>query len=438
MVRKMKNSGIEWFPIIPYSWKLGRIKNIIDILTDYTANGSFGDLAKNVQYLDYEDYARLVRLTDLREKLENEGIYVSQDSYEYLSKSKLFGGEVLVANVGAYAGLFCEMPEIDKRATLGPNMFLIRTNQNMLQHYLLYLGNSKIVGEQLIQKVVSAAQPKLNKNDLKTVVIPIPCIEEQKKIADYLDKKCAEIDSLSSDIQSQISILEDYKKSVITEAVTKGLNPDVEMKDSGIEWIGEIPFDWKITHFKYVGTVKSNLVNVSLYQDYPQISPDNIAKDSGILLEYNTVEEAGVISDNHLFYKGQILYSKIRPKLNKAIIAPFDGLCSADMYPIETKECSKFVLYMILSQYFFKQVTLVTEDRVKMPKINQEELGKINVVWPTRKRQEDIAKYLDSKCSEINGAIEDKQKQLEVLEQYKKSLIYEYVTGKREVPDNND
>lgn len=438
MVRKMKNSGIEWFPIIPYSWKLGRIKNIIDILTDYTANGSFGDLAKNVQYLDYEDYARLVRLTDLREKLENEGIYVSQDSYEYLSKSKLFGGEVLVANVGAYAGLFCEMPEIDKRATLGPNMFLIRTNQNMLQHYLLYLGNSKIVGEQLIQKVVSAAQPKLNKNDLKTVVIPIPCIEEQKKIADYLDKKCAEIDSLSSDIQSQISILEDYKKSVIIEAVTKGLNPDVKMKDSGIEWIGEIPSDWKITHFKYVGTVKSNLVNVSLYQDYPQISPDNIAKDSGILLEYNTVEEAGVISDNHLFYKGQILYSKIRPKLNKAIIAPFDGLCSADMYPIETKECSKFVLYMILSQYFFKQVTLVTEDRVKMPKINQEELGKINVVWPTRKRQEDIAKYLDSKCSEINGAIEDKQKQLEVLEQYKKSLIYEYVTGKREVPDNND
>ena len=82
------------------------------------------------------------------------------------------------------------------------------------------------------------------------------------------------------------------------------------MKDSGIEWIGEIPSDWKITHFKYVGTVKSNLVNVSLYQDYPQISPDNIAKDSGILLEYNTVEEAGVISDNHLFYKGQILYSK--------------------------------------------------------------------------------------------------------------------------------
>ena len=264
-------------------------------------------------------------------------------------------------------------------------------------------------------------------------MILIPSIKEQGRIADYLDKKCKEIDFLSSDIQSQINILEDYKRSVITETVTKGLNPDVEMKDSGIEWIGMIPFDWRITRFKYVGTVKSNLVNVGLYQDYPQISPDNIAKDSGILLGYNTVEESGVISDNHLFYKGQLLYSKIRPKLNKAIIAPFDGLCSADMYPIETNECSKFILYMVLSQYFLKQVVLVTEDRVKMPKINQEELGRIYVVLPPMERQEEIVNYLDFKCSEISGAIEDKQKQLDILEQYKKSLIYEYVTGKREV-----
>ena len=152
MAREMKISDIEWFPLIPNNWEVCRIKNILSILTDYTANGSFGDLAKNVQYLDYEDYARLVRLTDLRENLENAGIYVSQESYEYLSKSKLFGGEILIANVGAYAGLFCEMPKIDKRATLGPNMFLVKTNQKMLQHYLFYLGSSKIVEEQLSQK----------------------------------------------------------------------------------------------------------------------------------------------------------------------------------------------------------------------------------------------------------------------------------------------
>ena len=151
----------------------------------------------------------------------------------------------------------------------------------------------------------------------------------------------------------------------------------------------------------------------------------------------NTVAEAGVISDNHLFYKGQILYSKIRPKLNKVTIAPFDGLCSADMYPIETQEYTRFILYMMLSQYFLNQVALVTEDRVKMPKINKEELGEIKVVFPIRNIQKEIVKYLDQKCLEIDAVIEDKKKQLEVLEQYKKSFIYEYVTGKKEVPKNN-
>ena len=137
-----------------------------------------------------------------------------------------------------------------------------------------------------------------------------------------------------------------------------------------------------------------------------------------------------------MFFKGQILYSKIRPKLNKAIIAPFEGLCSADMYPIETFENTKFVLYMILSRYFLNQVVLVTEDRVKMPKINQDELGEINVIIPNKITQERIVCYLDKKCEEIDCIISEKKEQLEVLEQYKKSLIYEYVTGKKEVHDD--
>ncbi len=107
------------------------------------------------------------------------------------------------------------------------------------------------------------------------------------------------------------------------------------------------------------------------------------------------------------------------------------------MYPIETQEYTRFILYMMLSQYFLNQVALVTEDRVKMPKINKEELGEIKVVFPIRNIQKEIVKYLDQKCLEIDAVIEDKKKQLEVLEQYKKSFIYEYVTGKKEVPKNN-
>ena len=181
-MREMKDSGIKWVPHIPTDWTTARLKNIIGILTDYTANGSFADLAKNVEYHDYEDYARLIRLTDLRDNLENTGVYVSEESYEYLGKSKLFGGEILVANVGAYAGLFCEMPTIGLPSTLGPNMFLIRTNDRMTSHYLYYLGNAHFVWEQLVQKAFSSAQPKLNKTDVKTVYIVMPPLQEQKKL----------------------------------------------------------------------------------------------------------------------------------------------------------------------------------------------------------------------------------------------------------------
>lgn len=201
-------------------WKRGRIKDVLKVLTDYTANGSFQNLADNVEYLDHESYARLVRLTDLRENLNNVGIYVSEESYRYLKKSSLHGNEVLVANVGAYAGLFCIMPVINRPATLGPNMFLLKTNDLMINRFLYYLGNAKYVNEQLVMKAVSSAQPKLNKEDVKTIKIFIPPLDKQKQIVDYLDKKCKEIDNLIYDKQKQIEKMEQYKKSLIYEYVT--------------------------------------------------------------------------------------------------------------------------------------------------------------------------------------------------------------------------
>lgn len=217
---EMKDSGIEWIGKIPKNWKTAKLKYAIGMLTDYTANGSFADLAKNVEYHDFEDHARLIRLTDLRENLNNPGVYVNNEAYNYLSKSKLFGGEVLVANVGAYAGLFCEMPVIDRPATLGPNMFLIRANSNITNHFLFYIGNSFIVCEQLSQKAFSAAQPKLNKTDVKTIHLIIPPKEEQQIITTFLDNKCSEVDILIKDKQQQLSTLSDYKKSLIYEYVT--------------------------------------------------------------------------------------------------------------------------------------------------------------------------------------------------------------------------
>ena len=268
---------------------------------------------------------------------------------------------------------------------------------------------------------------------MKRILVPVPPYETQSAIASYLDAQCAKIDEIIAQAKASIEDYKQWKASIIYEAVTKGLDPNVEMKDSGIPCVDKVPKHWTVTRFGKIAAVKSNLVNPKDYQSYKQISPENIEKGSGVLLDYVTVEESGVISGNHLFYKGQILYSKIRPTLNKVIIAPFDGLCSADMYPIDTDHCSRFILYLMLSAYFNEQVALVTGNRVKMPKINQNELSQIMVAIPSDTEEQQIAKYLDLSCSQIDVLIKEKQSLIDDLESYKKSLIYEVVTGKRRV-----
>ena len=199
-------------------------------------------------------------------------------------------------------------------------------------------------------------------------------------------------------------------------------------KKSGVQWLGEIPGHWGGIPFRRLASVKSKLVHPGDYMDYPQIAPDSIEKNSGRILHWKTVADSNVESDNHLFFKGQILYSKIRPLLNKVTIAPFDGLCSADMYPIETMQNTKFLLYYMLSNAFLESVTNATRDRVKMPKINREELGSIDICVPPLSEQHAIVTYLDDKCGKIDKFVEGKQKQIELLAEMKQRIIADAVT----------
>ena len=430
-MQEIKDSGIEWVRKIPIGWKVARLKDVIQMLTDYTANGSFGDLAKNVQYLDYEDYARLIRLTDLRENLENSGVYVSEYSYDYLEKSSLYGGEILVANVGAYAGLFCEMPPINMPSTLGPNMFLIRTNSKMIQHYLYYLGNADFVWKQLVQKAMSSAQPKLNKTDVKTTYIIVPPLQEQHRIAAFLDAKCAEIDALTADIQTQIDTLEQYKRSVITETVTKGLNPNAEMKDSGIEWVGEIPVHWPVHPvYSYYGERKNknrlgkedNLLSLS----YGRVIRKDINTNDGLLPEsfntYNIVEAGDII------IRPTDLQNDKR-SLRTGLVKEHGIITSAyiDLCPLKQVD-----FHFLLHAYDVMKVFYNMGNGVRQG-LNYSEFSRLMVFEPPYEEQVAMADYLETKVTEVDAIIEQKKEQMAVLDAYKRSLIFEYVTGKKEV-----
>lgn len=217
---EMKESGVEWIGKIPKHWEVLNFRHLIKILTDFTANGSFGDLASNVKYLDIKDYARLVRLTDLRNNFDEEkGVWVNKSSYEYLAKSELHGGELLIANVGAYSGLPWIMPNVSFRTTLAPNMFMLKL-QDVITEYIYYLLSSSMYFAHL-QKVASAtAQPKLNKNNIRELNIVLPPKSEQQQIVTYLDSEMQRFDSALTNCQRQITLLQERKQIIINEVVT--------------------------------------------------------------------------------------------------------------------------------------------------------------------------------------------------------------------------
>ena len=217
---EMKDSGVEWIGEIPKNWKMGRFKYFINLLTDYTANGSFKSLADNVQYLD-EGFSRLVRLTDLRENLLNTGIYISEEAHKFLKKSELFGNEILIANVGANTGLALKMPIHKGKCSLAPNMFLVKNNDSISEvDYLIYLLNCESIQNEFKIQITSTAQPKINKDNLKSIRVPIPPKNEQKIIANYLNEHNEKIDLIITKEAKKKSLLIEYRKSFISSVIT--------------------------------------------------------------------------------------------------------------------------------------------------------------------------------------------------------------------------
>lgn len=412
-----KDSGAAWIGKIPCTWDVHRLKIHLKRVEE-----------KNPGDMQVLSLYRELGIVPKDSRDDNHNV-TSEDTskYKYVKV-----GDFVVNKMKAWQG---SVAVSDYEGIVSPAYYVYKfTDSNFYGRYFHYLLRSCYREEFMrLSEGIRIGQWDLSSGDLDNVPVLLPPMQEQKAIALYLDNTTKSIDDLISEAKASIEEYKSWKASIIYEAVTKGIDSHVEMKDSGVEWIGNIPSNWQCLRFKFVASIKANLVDPQDYPNLPQVAPDNIVKDAGILLRCNSVAEEGVISWNHLFYKGQILYSKIRPMLNKVVIAPFDGLCSADMYPIETAQNTTFMLYAMLSKCFVQQVALCTADRVKMPKINREELGNIKIALPPIEEQELISNYLNVCCNRFDAIISEKESLVVDLESYKKSLIFEVVTGKRRV-----
>lgn len=408
-----KDSGVKWLGEIPSHWEVKRLASFFTERRVKVSDKEYEPLSVTKQGV-FPQLDNVAKTNDGdNRKLVKEGDFVINSRSDRKGSSGVADrdGSVSLINI------------------------VLKPRKTILAKYSNYLLKSYKFIEEYYRngRGIVADLWTTRFDEMKMIKLAIPTLEEQETIATYLDEATSKIDDAIAQQQRMIELLNERKQIIINNAVTKGLDPNVKMKDSGIEWIGEIPEHWEVRRFKTIAKVKSNLVHPKDYLHYPQISPDCIEKDSGVLLNYCTVQDSGIISDNHLFYEGQIVYSKIRPTLNKVIIAPFNGLCSADMYPIETTIERIFLQYIMLSDFFSEQVQIVVNERVKMPKINKEELGNIIIVLPPNEEQRKIAEHLTYRVEQIYKSILHYRNLISFLQEHKQIIINDVVTGKVKV-----
>lgn len=413
-MREMKDSGISWIADIPEHWSVSKIGGLYSL---------------RVTKISDRDYPPL--------SVTNKGIL---PQLETVAKTNAHDDRKLVCK-----GDFAINSRSDRRGSCGISSYtgsvslintILRPMTEMHPQYYDWLFHTIQFGDEFYKWGHGIVDDLWTTGwqDMKKISIPTPPITEQAVIADFLDEQCAEIDSLISDIQSQIEVLEEYKRSVITEAVTKGLDPDVEMRDSGIAWVGDIPAHW-ITHplYFYFGERKkknalgleTNLLSLS----YGKIIRKDINSNGGLLPEsFNTYN---IIEKDDIIIRPTDLQNDKR-SLRTGIAREHGIITSAYIAMKAIKSVNPEYFHYLLHAYDVMKVFYNMGNGVRQG-LNFSEFSRLMVFEPTIEEQNAIVEYLKEKCDEIDLAIAEKKQQIETIEEYKKSLIFEYVTGKKEV-----
>ena len=417
-MRQMKKSGIEWIGKIPEHWDNKRIASFYRLRNEKVSDKDFPPLSVTKKGIlpqletaaksDDGDNRKLVRRGDfaINSRSDRRGSCGISD----------YDGSVSLINI-----------------VLEPRGEAVNKYYNWLFHTEEFADEFYKWGNGIVDDLWTTRW--LN---MKKIIIPVPPLEEQKAIAEFLDKKCGEVDALIADIQQEIETLEQYKRSVITEAVTKGLDPSVPMKDSGIAWLGVQPIQWQHFKGKYIFTQRNERGNrkelqlLSPTQNYGVIPQSLYEELSGMsAVKLNERIDLALLKTIH---KGDFCIS-LRSFQGGFEYSSYEGVVSPAyqvFYPTK-KICDGYYKYLFKEKSFIAVMNSYTLSLRDGKNIAFSDFGNTVIPYPPLEEQQRIADYLDKKCREIEEIIADKQSQIETLESYKKSLIYEYVTGKKEV-----
>ena len=429
-MREMKNSGIEWIGEIPTEWEITTIKKAYTFQTGWTPDTKKEDnfIGDNV-WVNISDMNSKV-IFDSNKHISDDAVAISSMNISPKG-SLLYSFKLSVGNV-AFCGVDLYTNEAIATFLEGENS--LKYLYYIAPVFIIKNANENIYGAKL-----------LNQSLIRNAKIVLPPLSEQHRIADFLDEKCAKIDAVIEKQKQVIEKLKEYKLSVITEAVTKGLDPTVPMKDSGVEWIGEIPEKWNIGKIKSsvlkVGSGKTPKGGSEIYTDEGVlfIRSQNVY-DEGLKLDNSTYISSDIDNEmsNTRVYSNDVLLNITGGSIGRTCIYP-QGMTHANVNQhvciIRTKENvikPEYMHYFWMS-YCGKTSIDIFQTGANREGLNFEQINNTRIPYISLNEQEEIITYLDNRCVIIDSSISKKQTIIEKLTEYKKSLIYEVVTGKKEV-----
>ena len=415
-MRELKDSGIEWIGEIPEDWETRRLKNVLK------------ERKENNEPIKTDNILSLTndRGVILYSEKGNIGNKAKEDlrGYKIAYKDDIVMNSmnVVIGSVGLSPYYGC----------VSPVYYMLYTNIFDIKYYN-YIFQSKVFQNELkgLGNGILEIRMRIPMEKLNDVILPIPPIPEQQKIAQFLDNKVATIDNIIDKTKETIEDYKKYKQSLITEVVTKGLDKNAEMKDSGVEWIGKIPKSWGVIRGKYC----------LQYLQKPINENDGVItcfRDGEVTLRSKRREEGFTISDKEIGYQGidigDLVVHSMDGFAGAIGISDSRGKASPVLNVLNTKQNKRYIMYYLRSMaYSDVFIALATGIRIRSCDLRWNKLSELFYIVPPKNEQDMIATYIDNKLKAINNVIIKQQQQLKILEQYKKSIIYEYVTGKKEV-----
>lgn len=420
---KYKDSGIPWIGEIPEDWKVIKIKKCARFINGYAFDGE--SLSNDGKYF-------VIRIGDIT----NIGMNIDKAkkvtmNKEILENYKIVENDILIAMSGATVGKTCYVKGNVADAYINQRVGIMRSK---VSKYLFYYTQIRAFENYIQLESFGSAQPNISSLMINNFYISLPKKQVLTKIIAYLDYTVANIDKLINDKQILIEKLKEYRQAIINEAVTKGLDKHASMKDSGVDWLGEIPEGWSIKKLKFTVSIRNSKSSDSSLK---YIGLENIESKTGRLLpNIGDCNDEEMKKQADLFFSGDVLFSKLRPYLSKGFIAEFDGQCTGELLVFKSKSYeSRYLLNLLLSPGFIEIVNSSTYGS-KMPRANWEFISNMQVVLPEIEEQKKIADYLDFKTTKINSTINNIEQQITKLQEYKKSIISEAVTGKIKIAED--